>query len=190
MFGGMAKPPDCSKIMLLGASHKISLSHLLRHANTKSLVKRAYARMNILRKLYEFNVPHEQLVQIYILFIRSVTEQSSVVWSSSITEDESNALERTQKVALRLIFRQNYISYDNTLIMSKLDTLSKRREELLYKFAVKTHINPKNSHMKKTNKPNRLLRNQEKFHVEAARTERFARSPLNAIAHLLNKKKV
>ena len=144
--------------------------------------------MNILRKLYEFNVPHKQLVQIYILFIRSVTEQSSVVWSSSITDEESQALERTQKVALRLIYRQDYQSYNNALSLSKLTTLSERREMLLYKFGVKTYKNPKTTHMIKMNKPNRKLRNQEKFRVESARTERFLKSPLNAVAHLLNKK--
>ena len=58
------------------------------HANTNSLVKRAYARMSILRRLYEFNVPQKQMVQIYTLYVRSITEQSSVVWSSSITQDE------------------------------------------------------------------------------------------------------
>ena len=79
------------------------------HANTNSLVKRAYARMSILRRLYEFNVPQKQMVQIYTLYVRSITEQSSVVWSSSITQDESCALERTQKVALKIIFRGEYV---------------------------------------------------------------------------------
>ena len=55
------------------------------HSNTNSLVKRAYARMTILKKLYDFKLPKSQLLQIYMTYIRSVTEQSSVVWSSSIT---------------------------------------------------------------------------------------------------------
>ena len=69
----------------------------------------------------------------------------------------------------------------------KLQTLVKRREILLNKFALKTYKNPKTAHMIKTTKPNRLLRNQEKFKIEKARTERFAKSTLNAIAHILNK---
>ena len=84
-------------------------------------------RINILKKLYEFNVPKTQLVQIYILFIRSVTEQSSVVWSPSITEEESSAIERTQKVALKIIYKHEYISYENALALSKLLPLVKRR---------------------------------------------------------------
>ena len=158
------------------------------HSNTNNLVKKAYMRMNILRKLYDFNVPKAQLIQIYMLYIRSVTEQSSVVWSSSITEEESNALEGTQKVALRFIYRNEYISYDNALNLSKLLPLSKRRENLLYKFALKTFKNPKTSYMIRLNEPTRTLRNHEKFTVDNARTTRLANSTLNRIAHLLNNK--
>ena len=117
------------------------------HANTKNLVKKAYMRMNILRKLYEFDVSKAQSVQIYILYIRSVTEQSSVVWSTSLTEEESNDLERTQKAALRIIHKHDYICYENALKLSNLLPLAKRREHLLHKFAVKTLKNPKTTHM-------------------------------------------
>ena len=101
------------------------------HSNTNSLVKRAYARMEILRRLYSFNVPKKQLVQIYMLYIRSVTEQSSVVWSSSITEEESEALERTQKVALKIVYRVN------------LPTLCREKTLILYNFGVQTIKKPK-----------------------------------------------
>ena len=65
--------------------------------NTQNLVKRAFSRMIILRKLIEFEVKTEDMVTIYILFIRSIIEQSSVVWSSSLTTEEMSSLERTQK---------------------------------------------------------------------------------------------
>ena len=166
----------------------VILSHDLSwHANTNSLIKRAYARMTMLRRLYEFNVPKQKLIQIYTLFIRSVTEQSSVVWSSSITEEESAALERTQKVALRIIYRGEYKSYFHALSISNLSTLEKRREFLLERFADKISKNPKTEHMLPRNEPNPSLRKQEKFKVEFARTTRMAKSPINAMAHLLNK---
>ena len=103
----------------------VIISEKLRwHANTNSLVKRAYARMSILRKLYEFNIPKKQMVQIYTIYVRSIIERSSVVWSSSITNDESSALERIQKVALKIIYRGEYFSYENALTKSNLLTLS------------------------------------------------------------------
>ena len=93
------------------------------NSNTKSLVRKAYSRMIILRKLIEFEVKTQDMITIYILFIRSIIEQSSVVWSSSLTVDEMASLERTQKVALRIIFSQDYISYENALKQSKLSKI-------------------------------------------------------------------
>ena len=174
-----------SEARILGV---IISSDLTWHSNTNSLIKRAYARMTMLRRLYEFNVTKRKLIHIYILFIRSVTEQSSVVWSSSITEDEVNALERTQKVALRIIYRGEYISYLNALSLSKLPTLVQRRESLLLAFAKKISVNPKVSHMLPKNVPNPSLRRQEKYKVDQARTSRFANSPVNVMARMLNEK--
>ena len=89
-----------SECRLLG----VNLDEKLKwHQNTANLVKRAYQRMTILRNLSNFNVPEQDLIHIYNLYIRSIVEQSSVVWGSSITEGEAAALERTQKAALRSI---------------------------------------------------------------------------------------
>ena len=88
--------------------------------NTQNLGKRANSRMIILRKLKEFEVKIADMITIYILFIRSVIEQSSVVWSSAITAGEMAFLERTQKVALRIIFGQNYLTYENALKLTNL----------------------------------------------------------------------
>ena len=72
-------------------------------ANTAQLTKKAYSRMIILKKLVQFSVPLEDLIQIYILYVRSVTELSSVVWHPALTKGETKDLERTQKVALKII---------------------------------------------------------------------------------------
>merc|ERR1711942_649681 len=96
-------------------------------SNTNELTKRAYSRMMIIKKLIQFNVPLAELVQIYILYIRSVVEQSAVVWHASITTGEQKDLERIQKVALRLILGENYTTYNEALKQTGLDTLRSRR---------------------------------------------------------------
>ena len=48
--------------------------------NTKNIVTRAYQRMVILHNLFEFNMPIIELLNIYILYVRSILEQS---WESS-----------------------------------------------------------------------------------------------------------
>ena len=72
-------------------------------------MKRANGRMQLLRKVAAFNTPIEDLKTIYILFIRSLLEQSAVVWPSSITEENSYDLERVQRSALKVILGEKYI---------------------------------------------------------------------------------
>ena len=137
-------------------------------SNTNDLVKRAYARMTILRKLVHFDVPKHDLVHIYTLFIRSILEQSSVVWSAAITKEESKALERVQKCSLKLIFQNQYESYENALYLANLKDLETRRNQLSYNFAKKCTENSKTQHMFPKNENVRQTRYPEKFKVPFA----------------------
>ena len=103
--------------------------------NTEIIVKRAFTRMLILRKLSEFGIPINDMINIYILYIRSVAEQSCVVWHSSLTEEQIMDIERTQKVALRIILQEHYETYQNALNLTKLETLSSQRKTLCLRFA-------------------------------------------------------
>jgi hypothetical protein len=79
------------------------------HRNTEDLVKRANARMRILHKISEFSAPVEDLVQIYVSYIRSILEQSCTVWHSSLTLENIDDLERVQKSAMRIILKKKNI---------------------------------------------------------------------------------
>ena len=68
---------------LLGLKIRADLSW---KSNTSVLTRKAYSRMLIIKKLVQFDVPLEDLLHIYGLYIRSVTEQSAVVWHSAITK--------------------------------------------------------------------------------------------------------
>ena len=57
--------------------------------NTAYLVQRANSRMRLLHKLVSFSVPHEDLLNIYILYIRSI-----LVWHSSLTLENFQDLDR------------------------------------------------------------------------------------------------
>ena len=127
-------------------------------ANTRELVKKAYKRMLILRKLQEFEVERKDLLKIYFQFIRSVIEQSSVVWSSALTQKDLDSLERVQKVALKIILKHDYISYDNALKLLTLPSIKERYDKLLHNFAVKCVKNPNISDMLPRNPTNGRLR--------------------------------
>ena len=67
-------------------------------SNTDLIVKQAYQRMLLLHKLYEFQMPIDEMTEIYTLYIRSIIESSAVVWHSSITQGEVLQIERVQKL--------------------------------------------------------------------------------------------
>jgi hypothetical protein len=88
------------EVRLLGI---IIQNNLKWKSNTANLVKRANARMVLLRKLSQFGASRDDLKTIYISYVRSVLEQNAVVWHSSLTEENSQDLERVQKSACKLI---------------------------------------------------------------------------------------
>ena len=115
-----------------------------------------------------------------------MVEQSCVVWASSITTEEENSLERTQKCALRLIFKEKYQTYSNALILSGLSTLSQRRLELSYRFALSCTKNEKTRDMFPLKKKIVNTRHTEQYVVPFASTSRLANSAIPAMAKLLN----
>ena len=168
---------------LLGLVLRDDLSWI---SNTHAITKRAYARMIILRNLYSFNIPVPDLVQLYILYIRSIVEQSAVVWHSSITKGEQKDIERVQKVALRIILKDGYQTYVNALRMTGLETLAARRTKLCLNFARKCLKNEKTVNIFSLNELNVNTRNPEKYHVTPARTDRLAKSSIPYMQRLLN----
>ena len=93
--------------------------------------------MPILHRLYEFDVPRSDLIEIYILYIRSVLESSATVWHSSVTKGQEMEIERVQKVALRTILKEDYTDYPSALKMCSLLSLKDRRKQLCKSFAKK-----------------------------------------------------
>ena len=158
-------------------------------ANTKNIVKRANARMELLRRVASFGTPAVDLKTIYILFIRSILEQSATVWHSSLTEENISDIERVQKSAIKVILDEKYNGYQNGLAQLGLENLNERREHLCEQFAKKCVKNQKLKHMfpKSQNKHEMETRNKEVYLVEHANTERFQKSAIIYMQKLLNK---
>ena len=93
-----------------------------------------------------------------------------------------------QKNALRIILKENYISYEQALEKSCLGSLVERRENLCLKFArscVKNEtvkdmfpLNPVDYHVD--------TRDREEFQVTMAHTERLKKSAIPYMQRLLN----
>ena len=132
------------------------------------------------------NLPICHMINIYILFIRSIVEQSCIVWHSSLTEDDHSALERVQKSALRIILDSQYTDYQSALILTNLDTLRCRGKYLCLKFAQKCVKKGSLNDLFQLNKKNVNTWPHEKFFVTKAKTERLAKSTVPYLQRLLN----
>ena len=157
------------------------------HKNTTFLVKKANARMRLLHKIAEFAAPMEDMVSIYVSYIRSILEQSCTVWHSSLTLEDSQDLERVQKSAMRIILKDQYHSYEQALETLMLAKLSERREKLCLKFAKKSAENPLTCDLFPLNEAEGLeTRNQDKYKVQFANTDRLKDSAVPYLQRLLN----
>ena len=156
--------------------------------NTSKIVKKANMRMELLRRVANFGAPTKDLIEIYILFIRSILEQSATVWHSGLTSENRSDLERVQKSAVKIIMKSNYNGYKKALAYLGLASLEDRRKELCLNFAKKCLDNKKVKHMFPENKNSHDMntRNPEKFQVQFAKTERFKKSPIIYMQKLLN----
>ena len=75
----------------------IVTNNLSWNENTKNIIQKVNKRMLLIKKIQSFGASLEELVHLWIVYCRSVLEQSAVVWSSSISEQNKIDLERTQK---------------------------------------------------------------------------------------------
>ena len=123
-----------------------------------------------------------------MLQIRSKLEQSAVLWHSSLTQKNKNDLERVQKSALKLILKDRYTNYNDALNVVKMESLEMRREKLCLKFAKACLKNETLRDMFPKNKKDHTMdkRQNEKFVIRKARTERLQRSAVMHMQRLLN----
>ena len=166
----------------------ILTSNLKWDKNCANLIKKFYARLQLLRKIASFNSDTNELKQIYITFCRGILEHSCEVWGNNLSEENKEDLERCQKVAVRLIV-QNYKSYFLALQELSLETLEQRKKKLSLRMT-KNFVEHKNMkslfplHEKK-----HIMQTRTKYHYEVtqANTERFRGSAIITMQNQLNK---
>ena len=110
--------------------------------NTKELCKKAYARITMLTKLKYVGVKTEELVNIYILYVRSLLEYCAVVWHSTLTVEQKNNIESVQKLCLKIILGPEYTSYEDALQLTGIESLFARREKRCLQYALKSLLHP------------------------------------------------
>ena len=155
-------------------------------ANTEYIVKRAYKKLWVIRRLKGLGAETSELVDMYIKQVRSVLEFAVPAWQGAITLDNKADIERVQKCALHIIHGSQYEDYKTALKNSNLEPLETRREKLCLKFAKKAEKDVKHNKWFKP-KPKLATRQpQDKYFKTIARTGRLMDSPISYLTNLLN----
>ena len=149
--------------------------------------------MPLLKKISNFGANIEEMVHLWIVYCRSKLEQSAVVWAGSLTQENKDDLERTQKSFAKLVLKKDYEddhenAYENALLKLNLQTLEQRRKELSLNFAKDGIKNGTLNDLfkEKTIEHEREKRNTEKYEVLMANRERMKMSSVIHMQELLN----
>ena len=136
-----------------------------------------------LSKLRYAGIDRAELVHNYKQFVRTVA------YHSSLSEAQSNSLERCQAVALRVILQEDYESYGSAIILTGLEKLSSRRAARCLDFSLKcighaqnNRFFPKNPNLDCENG----VRDREEFKVSFARTKHYKNSAIPYCQKILN----
>ena len=173
------------KIKILGVTVNNQLDWT---ENTAVLVKKVNQGMQLLRAVWGFGSSIKEMVHLWKLFCRSVLEQSCVVWGSSLTQENQDELERTQKSFAKLVLRDKYTNYETALINLDLEDLGVRRHNLMLKFAkdgIETGILKKYFPERNT-VHNMELRHPDKYRTTKVHTERLKNSSIPFMQRQLN----
>ena len=176
-----------SETKLLGV---IVTDDLKWEANTLYICAKAYKKMWILRRMKILDVEPLILLEVYAKEIRSVLELAVPAWHNSLTQKQSAALERVQKVAVSIILSdpitgKSEYSYEMGLVILDIEPLDERRLILCKRFAKKT-LKSRHGDIFRKNSNQHHTRLRPQFSTNKCNTERFFNSPINFLTRILN----
>ena len=113
------------------------------------ICKKARKRIWMLRRMMEFGLKYETILDFYFKEITSILEYCAVVFNSGLTKKLSDVREGVQKIVLRLL--SSYIgvkfTYNEACIFFSVEALSSRRRDMSCTWIKRTLANPKHREM-------------------------------------------
>lgn len=110
-------------------------------AQVQAVKKKIKSRYWTLRNLKKSGFNEQELVQVYKTVIRPIADYCCSVYHSSLTDEQSKELEKLQSNALKCIYGPG-ISARKIREAAGITTLSRRREEIADKFALRFSSHP------------------------------------------------
>ena len=167
---------------------RIRYFHFDRDLQVNSMVSKGSRRLYMLCRLKRFGVPVNDLVSVYIGYVRPIVEYACPVWHGNMSTKHTQQIERIQKRALRIILGSTYTSYAEALSSTGLQTLEERRQHLCSQFANKCTTSEKYSGWFPLNNRTHSmsLRHTRTYKVPKSRTLRYGNSAIPHLTKFLN----
>ena len=93
----------------------------------------------------------------------------TVVWGTSLTQENIDDLEKTQKTFAKLVLREKYKDYNGALILINLDSLQRRTQEMCLKFAKSEIKNGKLNDLFPINNKIHNMKNQRRRQISVCK---------------------
>ena len=153
--------------------------------NTEYICQKARNKLWILRRLLNMDLDIHQMFDVYTKEIRSILEMAVPVWHSGLTNQQTADIESIQKVAMRIILQNKYITYQLACQTFSALTLSERRTKLCTKFATK-NLRNENSFFTKVGTNVQTRQKSNLVREFKCNFGRFFKSSLPYLARLIN----
>ena len=154
-------------------------------SNTNYICKKARNKLWLLRRIKQFGLGRSFMFDLYTKEIRSLLEMCVPVWHSGLTNQQSNSIERIQKMALRIILGERYLNYKNALDIFRTQSLHQRRNHICTVFARK-NLKSDRSFFEPEQKTKNTRRNSKIVKEFTCRSSRYSKSSLPFLAKLIN----
>jgi len=118
--------PVVQKSKLLGITLTSDMSW---QTHVEDMVARGSRALYMLHVLNKFHPPSDQMLAVYITYIRPLLEYGAPVFHAGLTIQQAKQIERVQMRALKIIGGYDH-SYQQLMQEFKLETLATRRETL------------------------------------------------------------
>jgi hypothetical protein len=165
-------------------------SDLKTSSNTRFITKKAYARMWILRRLKALGANSTELLDVMEKQVLSALWLGVPAWYGMTTQKEKVKIDRVMRCCLRIIYGDNYGSFEQALARAKATRPTVRMQKMTNKFAAKCSRDPKFSKWFKR-APSKNIKTRSKsnpFLTVPARTQAFEESPIPQFTTMLNAK--
>ena len=157
-------------------------------SNTAYIIKKAYKRMWIVRRLKSLGASTEQLLDVLNKQVLSVLFLGAPAWYGQLTIAERTHLNRVLRCGLHIIYGDSYRSFRQALTRAGMLSVTDQLHRMTVKFAHKAAQHNKFSKWFKVRPESQLndRRQKTKYLPVPSRTARYRCSPLPLLTSILN----